>query len=67
MRRFVILYPRSHIPLLHTIRDITLSRSGQFALISHELKVGASMLNSSNRHSELRTDPTPIMEIGSVL
>ena len=46
MRRIAILYPRSHIPLLHTIRGITLSRSGQFALISHELKVGAPMLNS---------------------
>ncbi|KAN0131941.1 WD40 repeat-like protein [Lactarius tabidus] len=29
----------THIPLLHSIRDITLSRSGQFALISNELKV----------------------------
>jgi len=29
----------THIPLLHTIRGITLSRSEQFALISHELKI----------------------------
>jgi len=28
-----------HIPLLHSIRDIALSRSGQFALISNEVKV----------------------------
>lgn len=29
----------THVPLLHSIRDITLSRSGQFALISYEPKV----------------------------
>jgi hypothetical protein len=33
------------------IRGMTLSRSGQFALISHELKVGASLFN--------RNEPTP--------
>ncbi|KAI9465719.1 WD40 repeat-like protein [Lactarius psammicola] len=29
----------THVPLLHSIRDITLSRSGHFALISYEPKV----------------------------
>ncbi|KAI9441245.1 WD40 repeat-like protein [Lactarius indigo] len=33
----------THVPLLHSIRDITLSRSGHFALISYEPKVAPQL------------------------
>jgi len=47
----------THVPLLHTIRDITLSRSGQFALISHEQKVPPQLWKLVAFYDWERVDP----------
>ncbi|KAH9963011.1 WD40-repeat-containing domain protein [Russula dissimulans] len=47
----------THVPLLHTIRDITLSRSGQFALISHEQKVPPQLWKLVASYDWERLDP----------
>ncbi|KAI9509318.1 WD40-repeat-containing domain protein [Russula earlei] len=53
----------THVPLLHTIRDITLSRSGQFALISHELKVPPQLWKLVAFYDWEKVDPIQTMTL----
>ncbi|KAI0262534.1 WD40-repeat-containing domain protein [Gloeopeniophorella convolvens] len=49
----------THIPLLHNIRDITLSRSGQFALVSYELKAPPQLWKLVASYDWEKADLTP--------
>ncbi|KAI0250713.1 WD40-repeat-containing domain protein [Lactifluus subvellereus] len=53
----------THIPLLHTVRGITLSRSGQFALISHELKVPPQLWKLVAFYDWEKTEPIQTMTL----
>jgi len=53
----------THIPLLHMIRGITLSRSGQFALVSHELKVPPQLWKLVAFYDWEKADPIQTMTL----
>ncbi|KAI0301607.1 hypothetical protein B0F90DRAFT_1817073 [Multifurca ochricompacta] len=53
----------THIPLLHSIRDITLSRGGHFALVSHELKVPPQLWKIVAFYDWERAEPIQMMTL----
>ncbi|KAH9177768.1 WD40 repeat-like protein [Lactarius sanguifluus] len=53
----------THVPLLHSIRDITLSRSGHFALISYEPKVAPQLWKLVAYYDWERVEPIQTMTL----